>query len=86
MSGAAKPVITAPLRILIGIVVTGAVVIATIGFIGSYSAVQRLAVKKGFDDFARLFPIGIDAGIVVLLSLDLMLTWLRIGFPLLRQT
>lgn len=33
-----------------------------------------------------MFPIGIDAGICVLLALDLLLTWLRIPFPLLRQT
>lgn len=33
-----------------------------------------------------MFPVGIDAGICVLLSLDLLLTWIRIPFPLLRQT
>src|SRR3954447_25790453 len=73
-------------RILIGVVVAGAVVIAAIGFAGSYSAVRDLAQKKGFGWFANVFPIGIDAGIVVLLALDLLLTWLRIPFPLLRQT
>ncbi|MGR3938474.1 DUF2637 domain-containing protein, partial [Streptomyces sp. BRA346] len=36
--------------------------------------------------FANVFPIGIDAGICVLLALDLLLTWIRIPFPLLRQT
>ncbi|UGY92915.1 DUF2637 domain-containing protein [Streptomyces gobiensis] len=73
-------------RILIGVVIMGAVVIAAIGFAGSYSAVRDLAERKGFGAFAPFFPIGIDAGIVVLLALDLLLTWLRIGFPLLRQT
>lgn len=73
-------------RILIGVVVTGAVVIAAIGFAGSYSAVRDLARDKGFGAFANVLPIGIDAGIVVLLALDLLLTWLRIPFPLLRQT
>ncbi|PJE95605.1 hypothetical protein CUT44_22710 [Streptomyces carminius] len=73
-------------RILIGVVVAGAVVIAAIGFAGSYAAVRDLAEKKGFGDFAPFFPIGIDAGIVVLLALDLLLTWIRIPFPLLRQT
>jgi hypothetical protein len=33
-----------------------------------------------------VFSIGIDAGICVLLALDLLLTWIRIPFPLLRQT
>ncbi|MFJ6465767.1 DUF2637 domain-containing protein [Streptomyces sp. NPDC091387] len=73
-------------RILIGLVVAGAVLIAAIGFAGSYSAVRELAMEKGFGNFSLVFPIGIDAGICVLLSLDLLLTWLRIPFPLLRQT
>ncbi|GGR81121.1 hypothetical protein Snoj_75000 [Streptomyces nojiriensis] len=67
-------------------VVAGAVVIAGIGFAGSYSAVRALALQKGFGSFSLVFPIGIDAGICVLLALDLLLTWLRIPFPLLRQT
>ncbi|MCM2426910.1 DUF2637 domain-containing protein [Streptomyces sp. RKAG337] len=73
-------------RILVGVVVAGAVVIAAIGFAGSYAAVRELAQNKGFGWFANVFPIGVDAGIVVLLALDLLLTWMRIPFPLLRQT
>ncbi|MGW3651721.1 DUF2637 domain-containing protein [Streptomyces sp. NPDC000878] len=73
-------------RVLIGVVVAGAVVIAAIGFAGSYAAVRELALKKGFGNFSYVFPIGIDAGICVLLALDLLLTWIRIPFPLLRQT
>ncbi|MEV5974213.1 DUF2637 domain-containing protein [Streptomyces sp. NPDC051921] len=73
-------------RILIGMVVAGAVIIAGIGFAGSYAAVRALAVAKGFGTFSYFFPIGIDAGICVLLALDLLLTWIRIPFPLLRQT
>ncbi|MFJ6571653.1 DUF2637 domain-containing protein [Streptomyces sp. NPDC091292] len=73
-------------RILIALVVTGAVIIAGIGFAGSYAAVRELAIQKGFGNFSYVFPIGIDAGICVLLALDLLLTWIRIPFPLLRQT
>ncbi|MEU5596906.1 DUF2637 domain-containing protein [Streptomyces sp. NPDC020298] len=73
-------------RILIGVVVAGALIIAGIGFAGSYAAVRELAIKKGFGNFSYVFPIGIDAGICVLLALDLLLTWIRIPFPLLRQT
>ncbi|MGC9381727.1 DUF2637 domain-containing protein [Streptomyces sp. MH13] len=73
-------------RVLIGMVVFGAVIIAGIGFAGSYAAVRELALQKGFGNFSYVFPIGIDAGICVLLSLDLLLTWIRIPFPLLRQT
>jgi hypothetical protein len=86
-SAAATPLrLTRTHRLLVAIVLAGAVVIATIGFVGSYAAVRDLAERKGFGEFAPFFPIGIDAGIVVLLSLDLLLTWLRIPFPLLRQT
>ncbi|MEU1122737.1 DUF2637 domain-containing protein [Streptomyces sp. NPDC005899] len=73
-------------RVLIGVVVAGAVLIAAIGFAGSYAAVRELAEEKGFGQFSLVFPIGIDAGICVLLALDLLLTWMRIPFPLLRQT
>ncbi|SES40531.1 Protein of unknown function [Streptomyces sp. yr375] len=56
-------------RVLIGVVVAGAVVIAGIGFAGSYAAVRELAIEKGFGNFSYVFPIGIDAGICVLLAL-----------------
>ncbi|MFF3160020.1 DUF2637 domain-containing protein, partial [Streptomyces sp. NPDC057910] len=56
-------------RILIGVVAAGAVVIAGIGFAGSYAAVRELALRKGFGNFAYVFPVGIDAGICVLLAL-----------------
>ncbi|MFJ2241891.1 DUF2637 domain-containing protein [Streptomyces sp. NPDC087859] len=73
-------------RVLIGVVVCGAVILAGIGFVGSYAAVRELALEKGFRHFSYVFPVGIDAGICVLLALDLLLTWTRIPFPLLRQT
>ncbi|MEV5358144.1 DUF2637 domain-containing protein [Streptomyces sp. NPDC052693] len=73
-------------RRLITTVTTGAVIIAAIGFAGSYTAVQQLALDKGFGTFSYLFPIGIDAGICITLALDLLLTWIHIPFPLLRHT
>jgi len=82
----AVPEITRAHRVLIGAVATGAFIIAGIGFTGSYAAVRTLALHKGFGDFSYVFPIGVDVGIAVLLALDLVLTWLRIPFPLLRQT
>jgi len=82
----AVPEITRAHRVLIGGVATGAVLIAGIGFTGSYAAVRTLALHKGFGDFSYVFPVGVDVGIAVLLALDLVLTWLRIPFPLLRQT
>ncbi|MFE3112521.1 DUF2637 domain-containing protein [Kitasatospora indigofera] len=82
----ARPSLTRAHRALLGLVAAGAFLISGIGFAGSYSAVRDLATEKGFGAFAYAFPIGVDAGIVVLLALDLVLTWLRIPFPLLRQT
>lgn len=73
-------------KILTGIVVTAVLTIATLGFIGSYSAVTDLAAAKGFGRFAHAFPIAVDAGIIAFLALDLLLTWRRIAFPLLRYT
>ncbi|MGW1068906.1 DUF2637 domain-containing protein [Streptomyces aureus] len=81
-----RPAIGRPHKLLIGVVVAGALIIAGIGFAGSYAAVRELALKKGFGNFSYVFPIGIDAGIGVLLALDLLLTWIRIPFPMLRQT
>lgn len=81
-----RPTLTATQRRIVGAVTAGAVAIAGIGFAGSYAAVRTLAIHKGFGWFATILPAGIDAGIVALLALDLLLTWLRIPFPLLRHT
>ncbi|MEU6557965.1 DUF2637 domain-containing protein [Streptomyces sp. NPDC046915] len=73
-------------RLLAASVVAGALAIAGIGFTGSYTAVRKLATRKGFAAYASLYPLGIDAGICVLLALDLLLAWIRIPYPLLRHT
>ncbi|MFD0032506.1 DUF2637 domain-containing protein [Streptomyces sp. NPDC127172] len=80
-----RPQLTTMQRRILAGVGLGAAVIAVIGFIGSYTAVRRLAEAKAFGAFAILFPIGLDAGILVLLALDLLLTWLRMKLPLLRH-
>ena len=73
-------------KTLTAVVVGAVLTIATLGFIGSYSAVTHLATVKGFGEFAHAFPIAVDAGIIAFLALDLLLTWRRIAFPLLRYT
>ena len=83
---AALQPLTRTQKLLTGIVVGAVLVIATLGFIGSYSAVTHLAIAKGFGEFAHAFPIAVDAGIIAFLALDLLLTWRRIPFPLLRYT
>ncbi|MFD5041980.1 DUF2637 domain-containing protein [Streptomyces sp. NPDC058377] len=82
----ARPILTTLQRRLVGVVVALTIGLAGIGFAGSYAAVRRLAEEKGLGQFALVFPLGLDAGIVVLLALDLLLAWMRIPFPLLRQT
>lgn len=62
----------------------GGLVIASIGFAGSYTAVRALAEAKGFGVVAPWFPIGVDAGIVVMYGLDLVLAWRRTPKPALR--
>uniref|UniRef100_UPI002F912DD1 DUF2637 domain-containing protein n=1 Tax=Streptomyces cellulosae TaxID=1968 RepID=UPI002F912DD1 len=71
-------------RAVFGTIGFGSIIIATVGFVGSYEAVRRLAEEKGFGWFAQVFPLGIDIGIAVLLSLDLALTWINLKWAPLR--
>ncbi|MGW7197529.1 DUF2637 domain-containing protein [Streptomyces chryseus] len=80
-----RPQLTTLQRRIVAGVALGAAVIALIGFVGSYAAVRALAEAKHFGQFAMIFPIGLDAGILVLLALDLLLTWLRMPLPMLRH-
>ncbi|MCQ4043877.1 DUF2637 domain-containing protein [Streptantibioticus rubrisoli] len=66
------------------VAVVGGAVLAGIGFTGSYSALVHLGFAHGFGWFSRVFPIGIDAGIVVLLALDLHLIRRQTPWPMLR--
>jgi hypothetical protein len=67
------------MRLLTVLAMAGGGVLAGIGFTGSYSALAQLAANHGFGWFSHVFPIGVDAGIVVLLALDLHL--IRKGTP-----
>ncbi|GGX46243.1 DUF2637 domain-containing protein [Streptomyces noursei] len=71
-------------RVLITVVVIGALTVASIGFAGSYSAVSDLATRQGFGAYAPWFPIGVDVSILMLLSLDVLLDWLGMTLVLLR--
>ncbi|MGW6557595.1 DUF2637 domain-containing protein [Streptomyces hydrogenans] len=65
------------MRWVIGISIAAAVIVAVIGFVGSYGALRTLAEHQNFGWFAVFFPIGVDAGIVGMYGLDLLLVWLR---------
>ncbi|MFD0449350.1 DUF2637 domain-containing protein [Streptomyces indonesiensis] len=62
----------------------GGLVLAGIGFTGSYNTLRHLAEGKGFGSFSYAFPVGIDAGILVLLALDLYMMRKRMPLPVLR--
>ncbi len=62
----------------------GGVILAGIGFTGSYDTLKTLAFDHGFGDFSYAFPIGVDAGIVVLYALDLYLIRRHTPWPMLR--
>ncbi|MCZ4101020.1 DUF2637 domain-containing protein [Streptomyces sp. H39-C1] len=62
----------------------GGLVLAGIGFTGSYNTLRHLAESKDFGTFSYVFPIGIDAGILVLLALDLFMMRKRMPMPILR--
>ncbi|WP_440580995.1 DUF2637 domain-containing protein [Streptomyces sp. PT19] len=73
-------------RFLTAALIIGAAIVGAIGFAGSYDALKELAEKKGFGSFSYYLPVGVDAGIIVLLGLDLWLTKMRIPMPLMRQS
>lgn len=72
------------MKAIIWTAVVCALILAAIGFTGSYTAVRQLAHSKGFGSFSNAFPIGIDAGIIVFLALDLILCHKRMPLPPLR--
>lgn len=60
--------------------------LAAVSFRSSFKAVQAQALQRGFAaGEAWSVPVGVDVGIVCLSILDLLLTGLRMPFPLLRQ-
>ncbi|WP_445520964.1 DUF2637 domain-containing protein [Streptomyces sp. NEAU-174] len=81
---ASKPDNPRTMRLLAVIAGVGGLVLAGIGFTGSYNTLRHLAEGKGFGTFSYAFPIGIDAGILVLLALDLYMTRKRMPLPVLR--
>ena len=71
-------------RALTAVAIVGGTILAGIGFTGSYNTLKDLAFDRGFGDFSYAFPVGIDAGIVVLYALDLYLIRRHTPWPLVR--
>lgn len=82
--GTPREPLTRTQKWLVGVVAASAVIVAGLGFAGSYRAVEHLAQAKGFGWYSYGFPVGVDAGIVSILALDLVLTGLRMPFAPLR--
>lgn len=66
------------------VALVGGAVLAGVGFTGSYTALRKLGEAHGLGWFAPIFPIGLDAGIVVLLALDLWMIKRDAPLPILR--
>ncbi|MEU5097618.1 DUF2637 domain-containing protein [Streptomyces sp. NPDC020996] len=71
-------------RALAAVAYVGGAILAGIGFTGSYKTLRDLAFDRGFGDFSYAFPIGLDAGIVVLYALDLVMVRRNTPWPMLR--
>ncbi|MDX2802703.1 DUF2637 domain-containing protein, partial [Streptomyces scabiei] len=71
-------------RALTAVAIVGGAILAGIGFTGSYTTLRDLAFDRGFGDFSYAFPVGIDAGIVVLYALDLYLIRRHTPWPIVR--
>ncbi|MDX3047545.1 DUF2637 domain-containing protein [Streptomyces scabiei] len=71
-------------RALTAVALVGGTILAGIGFTGSYKTLRDLAFDRGFGSFAYVFPVGIDAGIVVLYALDLYLIRRHTPWPIVR--
>lgn len=84
VTGAAPKATENALRILTVLAIAGGTILAGIGFTGSYAGLVQLGEQHHFGWFARVFPVGIDAGIVVLLALDLHMIRKRSPWPVVR--
>ncbi|MEW2553676.1 DUF2637 domain-containing protein [Streptomyces zhihengii] len=80
----ARPRLTGSLtraqQITAGVIVAAALVLSGIGLYLSFEHVAAYAHEElGFQslDKARLFTVGVDVGILVLIALDLLMAWLR---------
>jgi len=77
--------LTTAAKIAVGVVTPMVGFLAVLGGVGSFTAVRDLAVPW-FGRSAWIVPVGIDVGVLALLSWDLIAEYLRLPLPLLRWT
>jgi hypothetical protein len=71
-------------RVAVGVSVALGLGLATYGVAGSYQTVSGLAERRGVP-LAPLVPVGIDGGLIGVVVLDLMLSWIGQPIGWLRQ-
>ncbi|MEV8210285.1 DUF2637 domain-containing protein [Streptomyces sp. NPDC079189] len=72
--------LTGTQKLAIAAIVVAALVLAGIGLYLSFSHVAEFAFKKlhfGSLDKGRLFAVGVDVGIMVMIAIDLVMAWLK---------
>lgn len=67
-----------------GLAVTGMLMVGIYGLVISYWTVRELAVKLHMP-LPHIFPIGIEGGMVAVLAIDIVLTWIGRPITWLRQ-
>lgn len=77
--------VTLTVKIAVGAVTPMVAFLAVLGGIGSFTAVRQLAAPW-FGTSAWIVPVGIDVGILALLSWDLIAEYLGLPLPMLRWT
>jgi hypothetical protein len=71
-------------RVAVGVSVALGMGLAAYGVAGSYQTVSGLAVRRGVP-LAQLVPVGIDGGLIGVVVLDLVLSWIGQPIGWLRQ-
>jgi hypothetical protein len=71
--------------VAVAVVVPLVLAVGVLGGIGSFTTVRHLA-EPWFGTSAWTVPVGIDLGILALLSWDLLAEYLSLGWPVLRWT
>ncbi len=77
--------LTATVKIAVGLVTPLIAALAVLGAIGSFGTVRSLAVPW-FGVSAWIVPVGVDIGILALLTWDLLAEYLGLSWPVLRWT
>lgn len=71
-------------KLALGLAVTGMLAVGAYGLVISYWTVRELAVKLHMP-LPHIFPVGIEGGMIAVLAIDIVLTWIGRPIGWLRQ-